>query len=343
MKAVMFHDHGDSGVLSLQETPDPIIAEDEVLIEVRAAALNHLDIFLRRGIPGITLPLPHILGSDASGIVRDRGRKVDPDLALGTRVVVNPGISCGKCEFCSAGFGGGCRTYQIVGEHTQGSYAQLLKVPAANVLPLPEHLGFVEAAAIPLVFMTAWSMMITRGQIRAGEDVLVLAAGSGVGTAAIQIARLAGCRVFAAAGSTDKLRRAGDLGAEVLINYHEEEFDSVVARETGRRGVDVVVDHIGADTWVKSLRSLRKGGRLLTCGATSGYAPVTDLRHIFYRQLHIVGSTMGSQNDFTEVMRAVFAGRLHAIVDRVLPLDEVAEAHRLLESRQVFGKVVLIP
>jgi NADPH:quinone reductase-like Zn-dependent oxidoreductase len=236
-----------------------------------------------------------------------------------------------------------CRTYRIVGEHTQGTYADLIAVPAGNLLPIPDRLGFEEAAACPLVFMTAWSMLVGKGNIRAGETVLVLAAGSGVGSAAIQIARLSGCRVFAAAGSDEKLERARELGAEVLINYRQEEFDRVARRETGSEGVDVVVDHVGADTWLRSLRAVRRGGRILTCGATTGYAPGTDLRHIFYRQLRIIGSTMGSAADFADVMGCVFAGKLRPIVDRVLPLSDAAEAHRLVEARQVFGKLVLVP
>ena len=343
MQAVLFREHGGPDVLTAASLPDPEISGQEVLIEVRAAAVNHLDIFLRRGLPGILLPLPHVPGSDAAGIVREPGPDVDPRLAVGTRVVVNPGISCGRCEFCTAGFGGQCETYRIVGEHTQGSYAELLKVPADNLLPIPDDMSFEEAAASPLVFMTAWSMMVTKGRIRPGEDVLVLAAGSGVGTAAIQIARLVGCRVFAAAGSDAKLERARELGAEVLINYRREAFDRVVREHTGKRGVDVVIDHVGAETWAQSLRSARKGGRILTCGATSGHSPATDLRHVFYRQLQIIGSTMGSPRDFGEVMRCVFRGQLRPIVDRVLPLRDAAAAHRLIEERQVFGKLILVP
>lgn len=343
MKAILFDQHGPPEVLVQRDLPDPEISGSEVLIEVRAAAVNHLDVFLRRGLPGLRLNLPHVPGSDAAGIVRAVGPKVDSSLVAGTRVVLNPGISCGHCEFCSEGFGGACRTYKVVGEHTDGTYAQLLKVPSTNLLPLPDSMSFEDAAAAPLVFMTAWSMLIGKGQLRPGEDVLVLAAGSGVGTAAVQIARLAGCRVFAAAGSDEKLEHARKLGADVLINYRNEEFDRVVRQKTGNRGVDVVVDHVGADTWVRSLKAARKGGRILTCGATSGYAPQTDLRHIFYRQLRVIGSTMGSDSDFASVMRCVFRGQLRPVVDSVLPLKDAAEAHRRLEARNVFGKIVLVP
>lgn len=343
MKAILFDQHGPPEVLVQRDLPDPEISGSEALIEVRAAAVNHLDVFLRRGLPGLRLHLPHIPGSDAAGIVRAVGPQAEEALVIGARVVVNPGISCGHCEFCSEGLGGACRTFKVVGEHTDGTYAQLLKVPATNLLPLPDSMTFEDAAAAPLVFMTAWSMLIGKGQIRPGEDVLVLAAGSGVGTAAIQIAKLAGCRVFAAAGSDEKLAHARELGADVLINYRNEEFDRVVRQKTGNRGVDAVVDHVGADTWVRSLKAARKGGRILTCGATSGYAPQTDLRHIFYRQLRVIGSTMGSPSDFASVMRCVFRGQLRPVVDSVLPLKDAAEAHRRLEARNVFGKIVLAP
>jgi NADPH:quinone reductase-like Zn-dependent oxidoreductase len=343
MKAIVFDRHGPPEVLVEREIPDPQVSGSDVLVEVRAAGVNHLDIFLRRGLPGLRMKLPHVIGADAAGVVRAKGPEAGPEPEIGARVVVNPGISCGHCEFCGAGFGGACRTFRIIGEHVDGSYAQLLKVPSANLMMLPAEIGFEDAAAAPLVFVTAWSMLITKGHLSPGEDVLVLAAGSGVGTASIQIARLAGCRVFAAAGSDDKLAHARELGAEILINYKREEFDRVVREQTGGRGVDVVVDHVGADTWVRSLRAARKGGRILTCGATSGYAPTTDLRHVFYRQLQVIGSTMGSAADFANVMRQVLAGRLRPVVDSILPLEHAAEAHRRIEARNVFGKIILRP
>jgi NADPH:quinone reductase-like Zn-dependent oxidoreductase len=340
MKAVIFHAHGGPEVLRYEEVPDPRPAQGEVLIEVRTTSINHLDLFLRRGIPGVRIPLPKIAGSDAAGIVREIGENATA-LRVGQRVTVNPGISCGHCEFCAAGQGSQCITYRIVGEHTDGAYAQLLAVPAHIVLPIPDSLSFEEAAAAPLVFLTAWSMMVRKGNIRPGEDVLILGAGAGVGTAAIQIAKLAGCRVFAAASSEEKLERAQQLGADVLINYKTSEFDKQIRDLTGKRGVDVVVDYIGADTWVKSLRSARRGGRILTCGATTGYAPQTDLRQIYFRQVQVLGSTMGSHRDFLDVMKLVFSGQLKPVIDRVLPLEEAGKGHELLEGRGVFGKVVL--
>ena len=341
MKAVVFKQHGGPEVLEYTTVPDPKPARGEVLIEVKAASINHLDMFLRRGMPGIKIPFPKIAGSDAAGIIRELGEDVS-GLSTGQRVTINPGISCGRCEFCAAGFASQCLSYAMVGENRDGTYAELLTVPAHIVLPIPDSLSFEEAAAAPLVFLTAWSMMVTKGNIRPNEDVLILGAGAGVGTAAIQIAKMAGCRVFATASSDEKLERARQLGADFLINYKTEEFDRKIRDLTNKRGVDVVVDYIGADTWVRSLRSARRGGRVLTCGATTGFAPQTDLRQIFFRQLQIIGTTMGSHRDFLNVMNCVFRGQLKPVIDRVLPLAEARKGHELIEQRAVFGKIVLV-
>ena len=340
MKAVAIHGHGGPDALRYEDWNDPIPGPDEVLIEVRAAAVNHVDVWIRKGLPGMSFPFPLIPGCDAAGIVRMTGERVS-GLSAGTRVTINPGISCGSCEFCAAGFGGQCIRFEMVGESRHGSYAQFLVVPAHIVLPIPEDLSFEQAAAAPLVTLTAWSMLVNKGRLRPGEDVLILGVGAGVGTAALQIAKMTGCRVFAAAGSDEKLERASALGADFVINYAKEEFDKKVRQLTDRRGVDVVVDYIGADTWVRSLRSARKGGRVLTCGATTGFDPKTDLRQIFYRQLQVIGSTMGSPGDFLDAMRAVFRGQIRPVIDRVLPLTEVGLGHQAIEQREVFGKVVL--
>ncbi|PYR98446.1 MAG: alcohol dehydrogenase [Acidobacteria bacterium] len=342
MKAVVFDRHGGPEVLRSEDVPEPAPARGDVVIEVKAASINHIDIFLRRGMPGIKVPMPKIIGSDAAGVIREIGLEVS-GLRIGQRVTINPGISCGHCEFCAAGFGSQCLTYAMVGENTDGAYAQLLKVPSHIVLPIPDSISFEDAAAAPLVFMTAWSMMVNKGNIRPGEDVLILGAGAGVGTAAIQIAKMVGCRVFAAASTEEKLQRAKQLGADFLINYKTEEFDKKVRDLTNRRGVDVVVDYIGADTWVRSLRSARRGGRVLTCGATTGFAPQTDLRQIFFRQVQVIGSTMGSHREFLDVMKCVFRGQLKPVIDRVLPLEEARKGHELIEARAVFGKIVLTP
>jgi NADPH:quinone reductase-like Zn-dependent oxidoreductase len=342
MKAIAIHENGGPDVLRYEDRPDPAPGAHEVLIEVRAASVNHIDVWIRKGLPGMRFPFPLIPGCDAAGIVRVVGERVF-GLSPGMRVVINPGISCGHCEFCAAGFGSQCDTFSMVGENCDGSYAQLLAVPAHIVLPIPDTLTFDEAAAAPLGTLTAWSMMVNKGNIRPGEDVLILAVGAGVGTAALQIAKLTGCRVFAAASTDAKLERAKQLGADFLINYAKEDFDKKIRDLTNRRGVDVVVDYIGAETWVKSLRSARKGGRVLTCGATTGYDPKTDLRQIFYRQVQVIGSTMGSHRDFLDAMRCVFRGQIKPVIDRVLPLSRVREGHEALEARSFFGKIVLRP
>jgi NADPH:quinone reductase-like Zn-dependent oxidoreductase len=342
MKAVLFHSHGGPEVLRYEDAPDPRAGMGEVVIEVRATSINHVDLFLRRGMPGVKIPLPKIAGCDAAGTIREIGPGVT-GLQTGDRVTINPGITCGHCEFCAAGFGSQCTSFAMVGEHIDGAYAELLRVPAHIVLPIPASMSFEDAAAAPLVFVTAWSMLIGKGKLQPGEDVLILGAGAGVGTAAIQIAKLAGCRVIATASSDEKLEKARNIGADILINYKNEEFDKRVRDITGRRGVDVVVDYIGNDTWIRSLRSARKGGRVLTCGATTGFAPQTDLRHIFYRQLQVVGSTMGSQREFLDVMKCIFRGQLKPVIDQVLPLAETGRGHERIEARQVFGKIVLTP
>ncbi len=342
MKAVAFAQHGGPEVLEYKDVPDPRPGRDEVLIEVNATSINHIDIFLRRGMPGMKFPMPKIVGSDAAGIIRELGPDVT-GFAIGQRVTINPGISCGRCEFCAAGFGSQCVSYAMVGENRDGAYAAFVAVPAHIVLPVPESVSFEDAAAAPLVFLTAWSMMVVKGNIRPGEDVLILGAGAGVGTAAIQIAKMVGCRVFATASTDEKLEQARQLGADILINYKNDEFDKKIRELTDRRGVDVVVDYVGADTWVRSLRSARKGGRVLTCGATTGFAPQTDLRQIFFRQVRVIGSTMGSHSEFLDVMKCVFSGRLKPVIDRVLPLSDARKGHELIEQRKVFGKIVLKP
>jgi NADPH:quinone reductase-like Zn-dependent oxidoreductase len=342
MKAVVFDQHGGPEVLQYRDVPNPTPGPGEVLIEVKAASINHIDVFLRRGMPGIKVQMPKLVGSDAAGIVRELGSGVS-GLNVGQRVTINPGITCGRCEFCAAGFGSQCVAWAMVGENRDGAYAEFLSVPAHIVLPIPDSISFEDAAAAPLVFLTAWSMMIGKGNLRPGEDVLILGAGAGVGTAAVQIAKMTGCRVFVTASNDEKLQRARQLGADFLINYTTEEFDKKIRDLTNKRGVDVVVDYIGADTWVRSLRSARRGGRVLTCGATTGFAPQTDLRQIFFRQVQVMGSTMGSHREFLDVMKCVFRGQLKPVIDRVLPLSQARQGHELIEQRAVFGKIVLIP
>jgi NADPH:quinone reductase-like Zn-dependent oxidoreductase len=316
------------------------VGRGEVLIDVKASSLNHLDLFVRRGIPGLRLPLPHIPGSDASGIVADVGEDVS-GITVGDRVLVNPTLSCGGCEFCIRGDASMCRSFKIIGEQVHGACCERLVVPAQNVIPIPSEFSFEYAAAVPLVFVTSWRMLVTRARLRPSEDVLILGAASGVGTACIQIAKVMGARVLAAAGTDEKLRLCRDMGADVLINYNDEDFLKRTRQETGNRGVDVCVDYVGKDTWVKSLQVLAHGGRLVTCGATTGYDPRTDLRHIFFRQLEVIGSTMGSKNELLAPLRLIFDGRMRPVVGRVCDLEDTAEAHRMMEDRKVLGKIVI--
>ncbi len=338
MKAVFFDKHGGPEVLRYGDFEDPVPGPGEVLVDVRASSLNHLDLFVRRGLPGILLP--HITGSDAAGIVvKTSGGTSGP--RPGQRVLVHPALSCGKCEYCSRGDDSMCRSFKILGEQIQGACCEKLVVPAENVVAIPDSLSFTDAAAVPLVFVTAWRMLITRGRLRPGEDVLILGAAAGVGTACIQIAKAVGARVFACASTAEKLELCRILGADVLIDYSREDFVKRVREETGKRGVDVCVDYIGKDTWVKSLQSLTKGGRLLTCGATTGYDPATDLRQIFFRQLEVIGSTMGSKSDLLAALDGILEGKMRPVVGAVVDLENTAEAHRMMEGRKVLGKVVI--
>lgn len=340
MKAIYYEKHGGADVLTFGERPNPVTRPGTVKLAVHASSLNHIDVFLRGGLPGISIPLPHIPGCDASGVVREVGEGVS-NVKPGDRVLMNPSIVCGKCEFCLRGDATLCIKYQLVGETMSGTCCEEIVIPAENAIPIPDSMAFVDAASIPLVFTTAWRMLITRGRLRAGEDVLILGATAGVGIACIQIAKVAGARVFAAASSPEKLSLAKSLGADVLIDYSKEDFPQRIRELTGKRGVDVVVDYVGKDTWVKSLRSLSRGGRLVTCGATTGYNPEEDLRHIFFRQLEVIGSTMGSRNELMAPLKLIESGRMKPVVGAVYALKDTAEAHRAMEERRVMGKIVI--
>ena len=342
MKASIFRRHGGPEVLEYADVPEPQVRANEVLVEVKACALNHLDIFARNGLPGIEIPLPHTLGNDIAGVVKDVGSLVSW-VKVGDEVMIQPGVSCGHCDACLSGRDNLCREYDIIGYRRNGGYAEFVAVPGVNVFPKPSNLTWEEAAALPLVTVTAWHMLVTRANVQPGEDVLVHAAGSGVGSIAIQIAKLRGAHVIATASSDEKLAKARSLGADETVNYSTEEWPKEVRRLTSRRGVDVVVEHTGAVTWPGSISSLKNNGRLVTCGATSGYDARTDLRQVFYRHLTILGSFMGSKAELLEAMKFVEVGRIRAVIDRVLPLSEARAAHSLLESRAQFGKVVLRP
>lgn len=343
MRAVVFHEHGGPDVLRLEERPRPKPRADEVLIEVKACALNHLDVWVRKGIPGMSFELPHILGNDIAGVVAETGELVE-NVEAGDRVLLAPGVSCGHCAQCLAGDDNLCPEYNILGHGPHGGYAEYVVAPARNAHPIPLGLSFEQAAAIPLTFLTAWHMLVGRARIKAGETALVLAAGSGVGSAAIQVAKLHGARVIATASTEEKLRKARELGADDTVNYVESaDFHKVVKRLTSGRGAEVVVEHVGAATWEKSMASLARNGRLVTCGATTGYDVRVDVRHLFYKHLALLGSFMGRHDELVELLQFFETGRLKPVVDRVLPLERAAEAHRLMEDREQFGKLVLTP
>lgn len=340
MKAVILSQHGGPEVLRYTEVPEPRIGVNDVLMRVRACALNRLDLWIRGGMPGVTIPLPRILGSDISGEVAKVGENVK-HVREGERVLLNPGISCGHCEQCLAGDDNMCPEYTLFGYRVDGGYAEYVKTPVQNVVPIPAGLTFEEAAAIPLVFLTAWHMLITRAKLEPGEQTLILGAGSGVGSAAIQIAKSAGARVIATAGSEEKLAKAKELGADELIQHSKQDITAEVRRLTNKRGVDVVFEHVGQATWDQSMRSLATGGRLVTCGATTGYAANVDIRFLFTRQFSILGSFMGSKAELYSVLELVRQGKAKPVIDTVLPLEQAREAHERLESRQQFGKIVL--
>jgi len=340
MRAVRFHAHGAPEVLRYEEAPDPVAAAGQVVVRVRACALNHLDLYQRRGLERVTIPFPHISGADVAGEVVDAP---GGELAAGTRVLLQPGLSCGRCAACLGGHDNMCARYDVLGYRSDGGYAELVRVPAVNVVPIPDHISFVDAAAFPLTFLTAWHMLVTRAKVVAGETVLVLAGASGVGQAAIQLARLFGAEVIATAGSADKQQRARELGARDVIDHYVSDIAAEARRLTGKRGVDVVVEHVGQATWAKSVRALAPGGRLVTCGNTTGWEAAIDLRFLFSRQLSLLGSYMGTKAELLQAAPLFFDGRLRPLVDAVLPLAEAAEAHRRLEAGGVSGKLVLAP
>jgi NADPH:quinone reductase-like Zn-dependent oxidoreductase len=340
VKAIRFRQHGGPEVLNYTDAPDLIVRSSEVVVRVRACALNHLDLWVRQGIPGVPIPLPHIPGSDVAGEVAQIGAEVST-VRVGQKVVLAPGVTCGRCAACLAGLDNRCSQFTNLGYMIDGGCAEFVSAPEVNCLPYPENLSYEQAAAVPLVFQTAWHMLLVRAELQPGEDVLILGAGSGVGTAAIQIAKFFGARVIATAGTDEKLAKARELGTDFVINHKSQKIREEVRRITNKRGVDVVFEHVGTATWHDSMASLAASGRLVTCGATTGYDAKVDLRFLFSRQLSLLGSYMGTKNDLRTVMKLVAAGRLKPVVDHVFPLAEAAAAHRYLASGAQFGKVVL--
>ena len=340
MKAIVIPKHGGPEVLQAIDIPERKPGPDEVVVRVRACALNHLDLWVRRGLNGVTFPLPLVPGSDIAGEVAAVGTAVHRVHAA-DKVVLAPGVSCGQCAACAAGRDNECRKYTLFGYGRNGGCAEYVLAPEQNVLRMPAALSFEEAAAVPLVFLTAWHMLVARARLQPGEEALILGAGSGVGSAAIQIAKLMGARVIATAGSRAKLDKARELGADELIDHAQQKVSEEVRRLTGKRGVDVVFEHVGTATWEQSILSLATGGRLVTCGATTGFAAQLDLRYLFARQLSLLGSYMGSRAELFTVLKLVGEKRLWPVIDRVFPLDEAAQAHSRLEQREQFGTIVL--
>ncbi len=347
MKAVLLYEFGSIDNLQYTDFQTPEITPNQVLVKINAVALNHLDLFVRKGIPGLKLEIPHILGSDIAGEIIEVGAKVSiPNIQVNQRVVVDPGIYCGVCEFCVQGKHSLCTTYGILGEHKRGGYAEYIAIPAENAIPIPDtsSLELVQAAAVPLTFMTAYHMLVTRAKLKVGEDVLITGIGGGVALAALQIAKLCGARVCVTSSSNEKLVKARKFGADFTINYQENpDYHKEVFSLTNKRGVDVVVDSAGQATWEKNMRSLRKGGRLVTCGATTGPIAKTNINLLFWKQLDLLGSTMASRQELNDVLRLVWNNQLKPIIHQVLPLSQVQKAHKILEEGKQFGKIVLQP
>ncbi|MFT4885064.1 MAG: NADPH:quinone reductase-like Zn-dependent oxidoreductase [Natronomonas sp.] len=341
MKAIFYEEHGSADVLEYGDFPDPEIGSEEVLVDIKAGGLNHLDVWTRKGMPSPE-EMPHIQGSDGAGVVADVGEDVTR-FEEGDRVVVDPNVFCGKCEFCRKGETSLCVDFKMIGEHVRGVHSEQTALHEDNLIHLPEDVDFVTAASAPLVFQTAWRMLVTRAEIQQNDSVLVHGASGGVGHAAVQIAANEGCEVFATASSQEKLDYASDIGADHLVNYEENDFDEEIKEITDGRGVDVVVDHIGEATWDGSLSVAARGGTIVTCGATSGISPETNIPKVFWKQLDILGSTMGTPGEMDDVMAKVFDGTFEPRIREVLPMSEVERAHEMLEGREGFGSVVVVP
>lgn len=340
MKAVRIHDFGGPEALRYEDAPDPQLRKDQVLVRVRACAMNHLDLWVRKGLPGVKLP--HILGSDIAGEVVGVGEYVS-GISVGQRVLIAPMHFCNHCEKCVAGLQNQCREFTVRGNGVDGGNCELIAVPQVCVIPIPDSLSFDQAASVPLVFLTAWHMLVGLAGIHPGQTVLVLGANSGVGIAGVQVAKLFQCTVIATAGDDHKMAKARELGADHVINHYQQKISDEVRRITDKQGVDVVMEHVGVATWDESLRSLKPAGTLVTCGATTGPQVGIDLRFVYSRQLSILGSYMGTMGELHEVLKHVFAGRLKPVVDRTFPLADARAAHEYMEKSQMFGKIVLNP
>jgi NADPH:quinone reductase-like Zn-dependent oxidoreductase len=340
MKAVRIHEFGGPDVLRYEDVPDPRPRKDEVLLRVKACAMNHLDLWVRKGLPGVKLP--HIPGSDIAGEIVEIGEYVT-GFKSGQRALVAPMHFCNHCAKCVAGLQNQCPEFTVLGNAVDGGDCELMALPAVNLIPIPDSLDFNEAASVPLVFLTAWHMLVGRAGVQPGQTVLVLGANSGVGIAGIQLAKLFQCTVITTAGDDRKAARARELGADYVINHYQQKISEEVRKITNRQGVDIVLEHVGPATWDESLRSLKPAGTLVTCGATTGPQVGFDLRFVFSRQLSILGSYMGTMGELHEVLKHVFSGKLKPVVDRVFPLSESRAAHEYMEQSRMFGKIVLNP
>jgi len=342
MKAVVFKKHGTTAELEEVYVPMPEIGKKDVLVKVKACALNHLDLWVLAGMPGVKVSMPHILGSDIAGEVVEKGKKAR-GIPLHKPVIVAPGISCGKCAYCKSGWDSLCAKYEIVGFQNNGGYAEYVKVPARNILPVPGNLGMESWAAVPLAFLTAWHILVTRAAIQKKETVLIQSGGSGIGSAAIQIAKLLGARVITTVGSEEKVKRAKALGADAVINYKLRDFHTEVMHLTQGEGVDVLFEHIGGATFTKSVLCLKKKGRIVACGATAGRTVSFDLRYLFTHQLSVMGSYMGGIPELQRIVRRIQDGRLRPVIDQVFPLREARQALNRMIARENFGKIILKP
>ena len=340
MKASYFREHGGLDKIRYGDLPDPVPGPGQVRVRIRAGALNHLDIFVRNGIPGIPVRLPHVMGSDGAGVVDSIGPGVT-QAKPGDEVVLNPGIHCGTCEFCLKGEHSLCVSFHLLGEHIWGTFAEYVVAPEINAYPKPSGLTWEESAAFPLTFLTAWRMLVTKAKAIPGESLLIIGIGGGVSLAALTIAKMLGLTVGVTSGSTDKIRRAQELGADFGIDHGSADIARETRKITGKRGVDIVLDSVGKATWKQSIASLARGGRLLTCGATTGPDPEEDIARIFWNQLTVLGSTMGTHAEFAGMLRMFQGGKVRPVVDSVFPLPEAKEAERRLEEKGQFGKIVL--
>ena len=342
MKAVRIHGHGDASVLHCDEIAQPVCESDKVILEVKSASINYLDVWVRGGLPGMSILFPLIMGSDASGIITEVGQNV-ANWKVGDAVVVQPGIFCGECELCISRKENYCSQYGILGESENGVQSQFVSLSPKNISPKASHLSFEEAASMPLVFMTAYQMLITRAQLQPNETVLVYGATSGVGSAAIQIAKDIGATVIATVGAAEKFDHAQDMGADYIVNHYKNDWHSSVKEIVGEKGVNVIFEHVGSETWRYSMRLLAKGGKVVTCGATTGAKVDVDLTHLFMKQQTILGSTMSDISSYIAVMDKINSGKFKPFVDRVFSFDEIQAAHERIENGEQIGKIVLVP